>query len=671
MSRSTLSQVWRWSVMTSPLLNAWKRLRYMGYPNHKSDALLDAVDLPKPIDDLIRDTVKRSKLWCNERVEIAQELIAHAQDAIKAEHSTQDIVNTFGNPKHIAKLMRRSMKRKRPLYWRAYRNMRRATWVMVLLLIVGYGSLAVRFYMGKPSIKRNYIAELNARNDQYTEDQKAWSVYQDVDLEWQRFTLRDWESIENKEYSSPQRKEQAKRSYRSSWLSDVQGLDQDNPKYLVQVELFRSFEPELDRVREAASREIMGISNWMNYDSIEIEPGIWKLKGIDPDERSWGQKTLVSVLLPDLSLSRGHVNRLLFDAQLAVEDQDSERAVLDILAALGIGRQVKRGREFLIGSMVAIAVTEQSASVLQELIAEHPSAFTRDQLIELSHAFVSARDNLRISFKGYVDMFEDILQKAYTDDGNGNGRLTNSGVKMLADFNNQFILSAFLKEPQTIEDYLVSASSPAALLAMNDRVTERRDFLRRIQILERGLADGPESIGRVQYELDLLDTHDEPILESPAELFAMKNTRRVEDQFIGEMRVDSTLTMLAIEIFKIEHGEYPESLTQLVPQYLPKVPADYFDPGQPIQYKLSSNGYLLFSVGSDGNPDGGLEYTGNDYRKSSSLMRRFKIDTVSTDGGQQVQHSSEGVPFIENDGAPDCDWILVDTRSDSDSTNGE
>ena len=186
MSESTFSRAWSWSVVHSPLLNTWRWVRWMGYPNRKAFALLEAAGLPRRADGLIRKTVIKSKLWANERAEIARELIAHVQDAVEAGRTDEEIAEAFGNPKRIAKLMRRSMKRKRPLYWRAYRNMKRATAAMVLLVVVGYGSLAVRFYMGSPSIKRNYIAELNAQNDEYSEDQKAWRVYHDADVQWQR-----------------------------------------------------------------------------------------------------------------------------------------------------------------------------------------------------------------------------------------------------------------------------------------------------------------------------------------------------------------------------------------------------------------------------------------------------------------------------------------------------
>jgi len=63
----------------------------------------------------------------------------------------------------------------------------------------------------------------------------------------------------------------------------------------------------------------------------------------------------------------------------------------------------------------------------------------------------------------------------------------------------------------------------------------------------------------------------------------------------------------SLEMFWHHHQTYPETLTALVPDYLPHIPID-FD-GQPVRYAPTpDNGrYRLWSVGSDGQDDGGVE----------------------------------------------------------------
>jgi len=48
----------------------------------------------------------------------------------------------------------------------------------------------------------------------------------------------------------------------------------------------------------------------------------------------------------------------------------------------------------------------------------------------------------------------------------------------------------------------------------------------------------------------------------------------------------------------------PAELAVLVPQYLNEVPIDPFD-GQPIRYRRTEAGYLLYSIMEDGQDNGG------------------------------------------------------------------
>lgn len=68
--------------------------------------------------------------------------------------------------------------------------------------------------------------------------------------------------------------------------------------------------------------------------------------------------------------------------------------------------------------------------------------------------------------------------------------------------------------------------------------------------------------------------------------------------------VDFDLTKLAIALagYRADHGTYPETLGHLVPGYLTKVPGDVFA-GAPLHYQVNDRGYVLQSVGPDGERD--------------------------------------------------------------------
>lgn len=79
-------------------------------------------------------------------------------------------------------------------------------------------------------------------------------------------------------------------------------------------------------------------------------------------------------------------------------------------------------------------------------------------------------------------------------------------------------------------------------------------------------------------------------------------TRDISDQ----AQVRTAQVALKIELYRTLNGHLPETLGELVPQYLPAVPIDPFD-GQPLRFHHLDKGYVVYSVGQDGHDNGGRE----------------------------------------------------------------
>jgi hypothetical protein len=109
------------------------------------------------------------------------------------------------------------------------------------------------------------------------------------------------------------------------------------------------------------------------------------------------------------------------------------------------------------------------------------------------------------------------------------------------------------------------------------------------------------------------------------EILGAKNMAEAKGKFIGDMMVallvpafarvqqsadmnEQTHTNLqigfALAAHRADHGKYPKTLDALTPKYLPSVPADLFSGKAPI-YRPAEKGYLLYSVGVNGQDDGG------------------------------------------------------------------
>ncbi len=80
--------------------------------------------------------------------------------------------------------------------------------------------------------------------------------------------------------------------------------------------------------------------------------------------------------------------------------------------------------------------------------------------------------------------------------------------------------------------------------------------------------------------------------------------RAHEEKCRTNVSIAVTQVFLALKAYKLETGHLPESLGQLVPDYLPAVPLDDFD-GQPIRYSREKR--IVYSVAEDLTDSGGFE----------------------------------------------------------------
>jgi hypothetical protein len=67
-------------------------------------------------------------------------------------------------------------------------------------------------------------------------------------------------------------------------------------------------------------------------------------------------------------------------------------------------------------------------------------------------------------------------------------------------------------------------------------------------------------------------------------------------------------TVLAIERYRLaQPGQIPDSLTTLIPSFIPSLPTDPFD-GKSLKLKKLNQGYMVYSIGPDEVDDGGKKY---------------------------------------------------------------
>jgi hypothetical protein len=88
----------------------------------------------------------------------------------------------------------------------------------------------------------------------------------------------------------------------------------------------------------------------------------------------------------------------------------------------------------------------------------------------------------------------------------------------------------------------------------------------------------------------------------------------------------SAAAALAVERYRLAKGQWPEKLTDLTPDYLAAVPIDPFD-GKPMRFMKQKKGVVVYSIGPDGQDDGGAFETLNAFVPGTDIgFRLWDVD---------------------------------------------
>jgi hypothetical protein len=615
---------WAWSKRRSPLARLWRWAAGHWRPQRAAGALIARAGLPGPVAERIDAIVRRTRLWSDERVEVARELIAHAQDAQAAGRDGGDIAVTLGEPGKVGRLIRRAVKRKRGWVWKSRVYTLRALAACLGVLLVGYGVLAVRFFTGSPQVKIDYIAQLNARDAAFGENERAWRVYEDFRVAWHgvQERLREASAIP----AGGLMEDGTPTKHRNSGIDSLPRVPADHPDAAMVREAVVAMRPEIDRLAEAARRPAIGFPYTNVIGDGEAE-GTTQRRAVPlPPNTSPGlEGAVIGVLLPQLGTARSVARLLAADARYAAEDGDAALALDRATAIFALSRQL--GREpFLIGRLVALAVHGLGLSVVDEILAGKPGLWDGAAIVALAHEVAaSGRACNDLNMSAERMFFDDMLQRAFTDDGDGDGRLTPQGLAMLTQLMDD---SWSAPTADTLPGAVNAAVGPVALVTTASRAEQRAVYDRIVSAAETVLREGPASWPIIpQTERILGETAGRlPTRLAFAEVLTPSVGRAVESVFQSRARTDATLAALAVASYRAREGRLPGSLADLTPRDLPTVTNDLMAPGEALRYRVLSDGsFELYSRGADGDDDGGRAPAPSSPRDSTRDIARFSL----------------------------------------------
>jgi hypothetical protein len=294
----------------------------------------------------------------------------------------------------------------------------------------------------------------------------------------------------------------------------------------------------------------------------------------------------------------------------------------------------------VVGYLVAMAIEHLATQTVSDMLEDHGDALGDEHLVRLAHLLGAPRLGT-IPLEGEEMMLDDFLQRAFTDDGNGDGYLTNEGLEML----NQLQLVT-----GSIGDGIVESAGAVKTIALVAPRAEQRRMAQRGYALLREEENAGYGLYRsVPTRADVfVETLDRDRYMPVATLMPALSkvvTRKLERR----ARVEACLVAIAAELYRRDTGAWPDSVVDLSPRYLPFVPEDPVT-GDPISIAPGDRSIRVYALGPDGDDDGGRM----DPTDERSMRPRPATNWIDADTGRVLV--SPFPPPSEN--TPDGDWVL-------------
>ena len=556
-----------WRLLTTPLGDLLRgRITGPRPPRHLRGwrGVVAASDLPAALRDTIAAVAGSLRLWREEKGDVARELAAHFADGLASGATPEALRESFGDPKQAARLITRAKKRARPLWWQAIRRARQLIALGFVLALIAYAYLAAQFWLRSPAISRDYLAELNAAAMQAPEIDRAWPLYMKALIDQENLPQQYWWAWGDYRPGDPQ------------WPGAVAYLERN--------------QAVIETLARAAARPVFGMPVSTTIPP-ELSRKIWSRHNDGPPPPAAPPEPrpmVIDVLLPHLGEMRSLARLLRMDIAAAAEKKDGERVLRDLAALMGMRRHLQDG-PFFITQLVALALESVAMRGADEILRDSPDALTDAQWARAAHTLAAAPP-VRPDLAGDRMFFDDILQRAFSNEGGGHGRLTARGLGVIGSLG---------VSREDGPDLGALALGPINAAAVPDRKELSEQYTR---VVAEARARRDQPMWRWTASLD-----DEQRPGVTATL--LKVMLPAFDSFYAalqrrEQERDATLTAIALHLYKRRHGDWPASLADLVPTLLPAVPPDRID-GQPMRYLVRDGRPRLYSIGLDRDDDAG------------------------------------------------------------------
>jgi type II secretory pathway pseudopilin PulG len=317
---------------------------------------------------------------------------------------------------------------------------------------------------------------------------------------------------------------------------------------------------------------------------------------------------LISCLLPAVQKCRALANALTCRAQLRLAEGEIDEAWQDLLACHRLARLMSRGGT-LIEHLVSIAI-DAIACNAELTFLSHAKLTSKQAMACLKDLQnLPPMSSLADKMDGGERMFclDGVLLLVRDGLSQLNGLAGPSGTPtQRSPFEEKFLTRSINWDPALKNINLFFDRIAAAVRITNRQAREQEMVAIESEIKAARQRSGEEA-GSIRKVVMGPEQRGEMIGNTLIGLLlpAFQKIQQAADRI--EQTNRNQHLALALAAYRADNGKYPAKLDELAPKYLKSILSDLFS-SQPLIYRPTDSGYLLYSVGQNGQDDGGRWY---------------------------------------------------------------
>jgi len=516
-------------------------------------------NLPPVVTDYIKLVINKMRYRRKVRQEVKAELAGHFADALKdyrtdeeRQAKAEQFIDEFGDAKLLALLIRRGKKRCRPLWKKVVIHSLQVAGILIVCVVLR----GIQLSVGTPDITVDYVVWLNELTSEGRDESQNAKPYFDRALELSKDLPDDMRDFLSK---SPEE------------MSEEQGAA---------IARFLEEDAEsLDMVREGARKPYY----WTDYEkSAPSRDTTKEFKGLAVTSNMI--QGLVGEIMPSLSKYKEFARRLDSVIALRTYNDDFEGALDDCLVLERFGNHLS-GKGLLIEQLVGIAIEAMAMDRTLEVVDKLDVDADALQNVQEELDMIYAKQGPIVNLDGEKAFWYDCVQQTFTDDGEGNGRMLIRGLPLTVG-----------NWKEAVSGFVSGYPDRKEVISKIDRYFESAANLSETIPWElRGKAGEGDKQNWAEIGTDSLMLS----MLGPAHGKVGELSWRLRQEQVA------LITVLGVLRYKEYIGRYPTGLDELVGAgYISQLPRDFYSDG-PMGYKITDDGFMLYSVGFNFEDDGG------------------------------------------------------------------